>query len=94
MHYICLVGINHTIWQEGSSSATFEKGIYCYALQKELPLDRPLIRDLNCLDPANKDEHWTVNATERLCIALPHMVSSSQVIKFSLGWCNIFRIYF
>jgi len=32
MYYICLVGINHTIWQEGSFSATIEKGIHCYAL--------------------------------------------------------------
>jgi len=33
-------------------------------LQKKLPLDRPLIRDLTSLDPANKYEHWTVNAIE------------------------------
>ena len=47
-------------------------------LQKLL-LYRPLIRDLTCLDLANKDKSWTANAFERLCIALPDMVSSSQV---------------
>ena len=35
-------------------------------LQKKLPLDRPLIRDLTCLDPANKDKSWSVNAIKGL----------------------------
>ena len=60
-------------------------------LQKKLPLDRPLIRDLTCLNPANKDESWTVHAIERLCIALPHVVSSSQVHYFGLVQ---YQIYF
>ena len=54
--------------------------------QKKLPLDRPLMRDLTCLEPANKDKSWTVTAIERLCVALPHMMPSSKVCLVKDQW--------
>ena len=77
---------------------TFKRFIECLVLYQvfpcnamlpylqKLPLDRPPIRDLTCFDPANKDKSWTVNAIERLCIALLHMVSSSQVSLVKHQW--------
>ena len=46
-------------------------------LLKKVPLDQ---QDIIGLNPANTDETWIANAIERLCVAVPQMLSPSQVV--------------
>ena len=51
-------------------------------LQKKLPLDSQLLKDLTCLGPQMRSEPWTVNANGRIAAMMPHAVNEREVIAF------------
>jgi hypothetical protein len=48
-------------------------------LQKKLPLDSQVLKDMTCLGAQMRSEPWTVNAIGRLAVMMPHVMTEREV---------------
>ena len=56
------------------------------SLQKNLPLDSPVIRDASCLSPNIRTNDWTTDAIGRLAFLLSHVIPEREVSVVKAQW--------
>nr|XP_047140151.1 uncharacterized protein LOC124815456 [Hydra vulgaris] len=55
-------------------------------LQKKLPLDLQILKDITCLGAQMRSEPWTVNAIGRIAVRMPHVITEREVSFVKNEW--------
>nr|XP_047130189.1 uncharacterized protein LOC124810047 [Hydra vulgaris] len=55
-------------------------------LQKKLPLDSQILKDMTCLGAQMRSEPWTVNAIGRIAVTMPHVITEREVSFVKDEW--------
>ncbi|XP_047134307.1 uncharacterized protein LOC124812180 [Hydra vulgaris] len=55
-------------------------------LQKKLPLDLQILKDITCLGAQMRSEPWTVNAIGRIAVRMSHVITEKEVSFVKDEW--------